>query len=114
MLPANDGQSNKGGDLSSRPLCLLPLPREVLADEKEIEAMFRDLVAGSFHRTHKAEMQGEQALVRWICVGLLCFLSVLGLYLLYLKARQDCDAFRLFCSHYQRKVNCIPSSKSVT
>jgi hypothetical protein len=77
MLSGNDSESRKTNDLYCRPLVPIPLPPEVLAQEKDIEAMFQYLTADSRDQNRE-----------WILVVLLlCFLSGFALWLLYLRVQ---------------------------
>jgi hypothetical protein len=59
---------------ASGPWSQYPLPPELLAQEKDIEAMFQYLIADS-----RDQSRG------WILVVLLCFLSGFAFWLLYLR-----------------------------
>jgi hypothetical protein len=83
MLSGNDSESHERDDLHCRPLVSIPLPPEVLAQEKDIEAIFQDLIADS---RDLPEVREEQESGGWILVVLLYFLSVLGFWVLYLRA----------------------------
>ena len=75
MRSGNDSKSQERDDLQDRPLVPIPLPPEVLAQEKDIEAMFQCLIADS------RDKNGE-----WILgVLLLCFFSGFAFWLLYLR-----------------------------
>ena len=77
MRSGNDRKSQERDDLYFRPLVPIPLPPEVLAQEKDIEAMFQYLTADS-----RDQNRG------WILVVLLlCFLSGFALWLLYLRVQ---------------------------
>jgi hypothetical protein len=77
MRSGNDRKSQERDDLYFRPLAPIPLPPEVLAQEKDIEAMFQYLTADS-----RDQNRG------WILVVLLlCFLSGFALWLLYLRVQ---------------------------
>jgi hypothetical protein len=77
MRSGNDRKSQERDDLYFRPLVPIPLPPEILAQEKDIEAMFRYLTADS-----RDQNRG------WILVVLLlCFLSGFALWLLYLRVQ---------------------------
>lgn len=75
MLSGNDSESAKSDDLF--------LPREILAQEKDIEAIFQSLIADSNIPREVPEDQGTA----WMCMVLLCCLSALGFCLLYLTSR---------------------------
>jgi hypothetical protein len=75
MLSGNDSESAKSDDLF--------LPREILAQEKDIEAIFQSLIADSNIPPEVPEDQGTA----WMCVVLLCCLSALGFWLMYLTSR---------------------------
>ena len=47
MLSGNDSESQERDDLHCRPLVSIPLPPEVVAQEKDIEELFQDLIADS-------------------------------------------------------------------
>jgi hypothetical protein len=79
MLSENDSESGRD-DLCCRPLVPTPLPPEVLAQEKDIEAIFQYLIADSRDLPGRRE---AQATVGWICMVLLSFLSALAFWLLY-------------------------------
>ena len=83
MLSGNDSESGERDDLRCRPVDPISLPPEVVAQEKDIEAIFLDLIADS---RDLPEFREEQANVGWISVGLLSLLSALGFWLLYLKS----------------------------
>jgi hypothetical protein len=83
MLSGNDSESGERDDLHWRPVDPISLPPEVVAQEKDIEAMFRDLIADSRYLPKTRE---EQANSVWISVVLLSLLSVLGFWLLYVKS----------------------------
>jgi hypothetical protein len=74
MLSGNDSESAKSD---------LFLPREILAQENDIEAIFQSLIADSNIPPEVPEDQGTA----WMCVVLLCCLSALGFWLLYLISR---------------------------
>ena len=75
MLSRNDSESGERDDLRWRPVVPIPLPPEVLAQEKDIEAIFQYLIADS------RDQNGG-----WILgVLLLCFLSGFAFWLLYLR-----------------------------
>ena len=75
MLSANDSESGERDDLHCRPVVPIPLPPEVLAQEKDIEAIFQYLIADS------RDQNGG-----WILgVLLLCFFSGFAFWLLYLR-----------------------------
>jgi hypothetical protein len=75
MHSGNDSESQERNDLHCRPLVPIPLPPEVLAQEKDIEAMFQYLIADSLDQNRG-----------WILVVLLlCFLSGSAFWLLYLR-----------------------------
>jgi hypothetical protein len=77
MRSGNDRKSQERDDLYFRPLVPIPLPPEILAQEKDIEAMFRYLTADS-----RDQNRG------WILVVLLlCFLSGFAFWLLYLRVQ---------------------------
>jgi hypothetical protein len=77
MRSGNDRKSQERDDLYFRPLVPIPLPPEILAQEKDIEAMFQYLTADS-----RDQNRG------WILVVLLlCFLSGFALWLLYLRVQ---------------------------
>ena len=77
MRSGNDSKSQERDDLHCRPLVPIPLPPEVLAQEKDIEAIFQYLIADS------RDQNGGWILV----VLLLCFLSGFAFWLLYLRLR---------------------------
>ena len=83
MVSGNNSESGKRDDLYCRPLVPIPLPPEVLAQEKDIEAIFQDLIADS---RDLPKVRKEQANGGWISVVLLSLVSVLGFWLLYLKS----------------------------
>ena len=75
MLSGNYSKSQVRDDLHCRPLVPVPLPPEVLAQEKDIEAIFQCLIADS---------RGQNG--DWILgVLLLCFFSGCAFWLLYLR-----------------------------
>ena len=75
MLSGNYSKSQERDDLHCRPLVPIPLPPEVRAQEKDIEAIFQCLIADSRNQN------GD-----WILgVLLLCFLSGFAFWLLYLR-----------------------------
>jgi hypothetical protein len=77
MRSGNDRKSQERDDLYFRPLVPIPLPPEILAQEKDIEAMFQYLTADS-----RDQNRG------WILVVLLlCFLSGFALWLLYVRVQ---------------------------
>lgn len=77
MRSGNDRKSQERDDLYFRPLAPISLPPEILAQEKDIEAMFQYLTADS-----RDQNRG------WILVVLLlCFLSGFALWLLYLRVQ---------------------------
>jgi len=78
MCFENDGESGQRDDLSCRPRVPVRLPPEVLAQEKDIEALFKDLITNS---RDLPEVREEQWNAGRICVVLLCPLSALGLWL---------------------------------
>jgi hypothetical protein len=78
MLSGNDSESQERDDLHCRPLVSIPLPPEVVAQEKNIEELFQDLIADS--RDLPKEESGG-----WIFVVLLYCLSVLGFWVLYVR-----------------------------
>jgi len=75
MLSGNDSESQQRDDLRSRPWVSIPLPPEVVAQEKDIEELFQYLIADS------RDQNGGWILV----VLLLCFLSGFPFWLLYLR-----------------------------
>jgi hypothetical protein len=83
MLTGNDSESWERDDVHCRPVDPISLPPEVLAQEKDIEAIFQDLIADS---RDLPKVRKEQANVGWIFVVLLFLVSVLGFWLLYLKS----------------------------
>jgi len=82
MLSGSDSESGERDDLHCRPVDPISLPPEIVAQEKEIEAIFQDLIAGS---RDLPKVREEQANVGWISVVLLSLLSVLAFWLLYLR-----------------------------
>ena len=75
MLSGNDSESRKRNDLYCRPLDPTSLPPAVVAQERDIEAIFQYLIADSRDQNR-----------RWILVVLvLCFLSGYAFWLLYLR-----------------------------
>ena len=75
MRSGNDSKSQERDDLQDRPLVPIPLPPEVLAQEKDIESIFQYLIADS-----RDQNRG------WILVVLLLwFLSGSSFWLLYLR-----------------------------
>ena len=82
MRSGNDRKSQERDDLYFRPLVPIPLPPEILAQEKDIEALFHDLIADSQNLRKARE---EQTNGGWIFLVLLSLFSVLGFWLLYLK-----------------------------
>jgi len=83
MLTGNDSESWERDDVHCRPVDPISLPPEVLAQEKDIEAIFQDLIADS---RELPKVRKEQANVGRIFVVLLFLVSVLGFWLLYLKS----------------------------
>ena len=83
MRSENDSKSGERDDLRCRPVEPISLPPEVVAQEKDIEAIFQDLIADS---RDLPKVREEQANVGWIFVVLLSLVSVLGFCLLYLKS----------------------------
>ena len=83
MLSGNDSKSGERDDPRWRPVELISLPPEVVAQEKDIEAIFQELIADS---RDLPKVREEQANVGWIFVVLLSLVSVLGFWLLYLKS----------------------------
>jgi hypothetical protein len=83
MLSGNDSESEEKDDLQFRLVEPISLPPEVLAQEKDIEAMFQDLVADS---RDLRKVREEQVNVGWISVVLLFVLSVVWFWLMYLKS----------------------------
>ena len=83
MLFENNTESGGRSDLHWRPMDPRSLPPEIVAQEGDIEAMFQDLIADS---RDLREVRDEQARVGWIFMALLSLFSVLGFWLLYLKA----------------------------
>ncbi len=83
MLSGNDNESQETDDLHCRHWVSIPLPPEVLAQEKDIEELFQDLIADW---RDLPEVREEQESGGWILVVLLYFLSVLGFWVLYLRA----------------------------
>jgi hypothetical protein len=75
MLSGNDSESGERDDLHCRPLDPISLPPAVVAQERDIEAMFLDLIADS----------GDQNGAWILVVLLLCFLSGFAFWLLYLR-----------------------------
>jgi hypothetical protein len=47
MLSGNDSESQERDDLHCRALVSIPLPPEVVAQERDIEELFQDLIADS-------------------------------------------------------------------
>jgi hypothetical protein len=82
MFFGNDSNSGERDDLHGRPVGPISIPPEVVAQEKDIEAMFQDLIADS----RNLPKVRERANVGWIGVVLLSLPSALGLWLLYLKS----------------------------
>jgi hypothetical protein len=82
MLSGNDRDFGERDDLHCRPLDPISLPPEVVAQEKDIEALFHDLIADSQNLRKARE---EQTNGGWIFLVLLSLFSVLGFWLLYLK-----------------------------
>ena len=83
MLSGNDSESEERDDPHCRPLVSIPLPPEVVAQEKDIEELFQDLIADS---RDPSKVREDQESGGWILVVLLYFLSVLGFWMLYLRA----------------------------
>ena len=83
MFSGNDSESGERDDLHCWPVDPMSLPPEVVAQEKDIEAIFQDLIADS---RDLRKVREEQANVGWISVVLLSLVSVLGFCLLYLKS----------------------------
>ena len=69
MRSGNDRKSQERDDLYFRPLVPIPLPPEILAQEKDIEAIFQHLISES---RDLSEVREEQANAVWIGVVLLC------------------------------------------
>lgn len=84
MLSRNDSESWERDDVHCRPVDPISLPPEVVAQEKDIEAIFQDLIADS---RDLPKVRIEQANAGWISVVLLSLVSVLGFWLLYLKSQ---------------------------
>jgi hypothetical protein len=82
MLSGNDSESGERDDLHW-PADPISLPPEVVAQEKDIEAIFQNLIADL---RDLPKVREKQANVVWISVVLLSLLSVLGFWLLYLKS----------------------------
>jgi hypothetical protein len=83
MLSGDDRKTRGKNDLHCRLLVPIPLPTEVLAQEKDIEAIFQHLIAES---RGVSEVREEQANALWIGVVLLFFFSAVGFWLLYLMS----------------------------
>jgi hypothetical protein len=82
MLSENDRGSGEGDNLHSGHVDPTSLPPAVVAQERDIEAMFKELVAGS----RGLRKVRAQANAEWIGMVLLSLVSVLGVWLLYLKS----------------------------
>ena len=82
MLSGNDRESGEGDSLHSGHVDPISLPPAVIAQERDIEAMFKELVAGS----RGLPKVRAQANAGWIGMVLLSLVSVLGVWLLYLKS----------------------------
>jgi hypothetical protein len=83
MLSGNDSESWERDDPHCRRVDPISLPPEVVAQEKDIEAIFQDLIA---HSRNLRKVRRERANVGWIGVVLISLLSAVGLWLLYLKS----------------------------
>jgi hypothetical protein len=83
MLSGNESESQERDDLHCRPLVSISLPPEVVAQEKDIEELFQDLIAES---RDLPKVREEQESAGWILVVLLYLTSVLGFWVLYLRA----------------------------
>jgi hypothetical protein len=83
MLSGNHSESRGRHDLYCRHVDPISLPPEVVAQEKDIEALFQDLIA---HSRYLPKARKEHTNVGWIGVVLMSLLSVVGFWLLYLKS----------------------------
>jgi hypothetical protein len=83
MLSGNDSESGKRDDLHCPPLVPIPLSPEVLSQEKEIESIYQQLIADARDLPKRGEQQADAG---WIGLVLLCCISALGFWLLYLKS----------------------------
>jgi len=101
----NDDRSKEPYTLPSRPWSRISLPPEVLAQEKEIEDMFRALTARAFHPTLKLEREPEN--IAWIFIALMFCVYILGMYLLYLKTSGDSCALYPFLSYFSHSAECL-------
>ena len=59
MLSGNDSESGKRDDLHCPPLVPIPLPPEVLSQEKEIESIYQQLIADARDLPKRGEQQAD-------------------------------------------------------
>lgn len=64
---------------------LTTIPREIKAQENDIESMFRCLLRNSYGRQRQSDVQQRQEVAAWILMVMLGIISALALYILYLK-----------------------------
>jgi hypothetical protein len=109
MLYENDSRANESDAPPSRPWKRVLLPREVLAQEKEIEDMFRALTARAFRAANLPNIERERENIAWIFVVLMFCAYILGMYLLYLRASGDSCALYPFLSFFPHSAECVPN-----
>jgi hypothetical protein len=73
-----------------------PIPREVQAQEKDIEWMLRHLLKNSQDTQHQSEIAHRQEVAAWIFIVMVGVISLLALYILYMKTSGNGDSLNLF------------------
>jgi transcriptional regulator with GAF, ATPase, and Fis domain len=95
------GRSPKAGDkyrhyaFSSKNI----IPREVQAQERDIEWMLRHLVKNSHDTQRQSDVAHRQELAAWILIVTLGVNSLLALYILYVKTSGNAGSLALFFWH---------------
>lgn len=64
---------------------LITIPREVKAQENEIESLYRRLLRNSCSRQRQSDFTQRREGAAWVFIVLVGILSVFALYILYLK-----------------------------
>jgi hypothetical protein len=72
------------------------IPREVQAQEKDIEWMLRHLLKNSQDTQHQSEIAPRQEVAVWIFIVMVGVISLLALCILYMKTTGNGDSLNSF------------------
>jgi hypothetical protein len=76
-----------------------PIPREVQAQERDIEWMLRHLLKNSHDTQRQSDVAHRQEVAAWILIVTLGVNSLLALYILYVKTSGNAGSLALFFWH---------------